>query len=81
MAQLLSNIINTTGTAAYTLTLPTGTDVHKDMPGGSNSVLSVSQSFDWWILISGTSTSAITIIGTSSAHTYVGNTVVAMSRV
>ena len=79
MAQLLSNLIKTTGTAPYTLAVPTGRNVHKDTPGGPTSGVSLSQSFDWWIIKSGTSTSAITILANSSGNSCVGNTVVAIS--
>ena len=69
IAQLLTEIINYTGTAISTFTLPTGTL----MDGGITGIVS-NVAFDWSIV--NTVAFAITMAA-GTAHTYVGNTTIA----
>lgn len=70
IGQLLTLILNVSGTAAKTLTLPTGTLTDAGILGGT---LPVNQGFEWYIINTGTSTGAITMAG-GTGHTYVGAT-------
>lgn len=74
IAQLLTLILNVSGTAAKTLTLPTGTLTDAGILGGT---LPVNQSFEWYIINTGTSVGAITMAG-GTGHTYVGNATIAI---
>jgi len=69
IAQLLTEIINYTGTNTATFTLPTGTLMDGGITGIVNNV-----SFDWSIV--NTVAFAITM-SAGTSHTYVGNTTVA----
>ena len=70
IAQILTNIITVTQTAAVTLTLPTGTLVDAGVQGG---VLAPRASMDWSVINLGTSSGAVTIAAGTN-HTYVGST-------
>jgi len=71
IAQLLTEIVNYTGSNTATFTLPTGTLMDGGVSGIVNNV-----SFDWSIV--NTVAFAITM-SAGSSHTYVGNTTVAAS--
>jgi len=74
IAQILTNIINVTSTIAVTLTLPTGTLTDAGVLAGA---LPVNTGFDWTIINTGSSIGIITLaVGT--AHTIVGNTMIAI---
>ena len=74
IAQLLSAIITTSGTVAITLTLPTGTLTDAGVVAPT---LPLNGCFDWAVINTGTSTGAVTIAA-GTAHTIVGNSVVAI---
>lgn len=75
IAKLLTRIITSTQTSAVAFTLPTGTLTDA---GFGNAALPVGASFDWTIINLGSSSGAVTV-GAGTAHTVVGNMVVAIS--
>ncbi len=68
IAELLTKIFTITGTAAISLTLPTGTLSDAGILAGA---LPVNGSFDWSIINNGTSAAAVTILA-GTGHTLVG---------
>ena len=74
IAELLAEIIVTSGTVAISLTLPTGT---LSESGITLPNLSIDGCFDWCIINTGTSTGAITLVA-GTAHTIVGAAVTAI---
>ena len=74
IAELLTLIVTTSGTAAITLTLPTGT---LSDAGVSAPALPLNGCFDWTIINTGTSAGAVTLAA-GTAHTIVGAAVVAI---
>ena len=74
IAQLLTAIVTVSGTAAKTLTLPTGTLTDA---GVAAPALPVDGCFDWGIINTGTSTGAVTIAA-GTGHTLVGSATVAI---
>lgn len=74
VAQLLTQILNVSGTAAKTLTLPTGALTDAGIMAGA---LPVDQAFEWYIINTGTSTGALTLAA-ATGHTFVGNVTVAI---
>lgn len=69
IAQLLTLILEVSGTAAKTLTLPTGTLTDAGILAGA---LTVDRAFEWYIINTGTSTGAITMAA-GVGHTIVGS--------
>ena len=53
MAQLLIGLFQSTTTLSATLSLPTGTLVHNNMPGGATSNLAYDQCLDWSVINTG----------------------------
>ena len=74
IADLLTAIVTTSGTAAITLTLPTGT---LSDAGVSAPALPLNGCFDWTVINTGTSAGAVTLAA-GIGHTIVGATVVAI---
>ena len=74
IAELLTLIVTTSGTAAITLTLPTGT---LSDAGVSAPALPLNGCFDWTIINTGTSAGAVTLAA-GTGHTIVGATAVAI---
>lgn len=74
IAQLLTLIVTTSGTAAITLTLPTGTLCDA---GVTAPTLAVNGSFDWAVINTGSSAAAVTLAA-ATGHTIVGATGVAI---
>ena len=74
IAELLTGIVTTSGTAAITLTLPTGTLTDA---GVTAPVLPVNGCFDWSVINTGTSSGAVTVAA-GTAHTLVGSATVAI---
>ena len=74
IAELLTRIVTTSGTAAITLTLPTGTLTDAGITGPA---LPVNGCFDWAVINTGTSSGAVTVAA-GTAHTIVGSTGVAI---
>lgn len=74
IAELLTLIITTSGTAAISLTLPTGTLTDG---GISAPAMPINGCFDWSIINTGTSSGAVTLLA-GTAHTIVGAAVVAI---
>ena len=74
IAQLLTAIITTSGTAAITLTLPTGTLTDA---GVTAPALPVGGCFDWAVINTGTSSGAVTVAA-GTGHTLVGGATVAI---
>ena len=74
IAELLTGIIVTSGTAAQSYTLPTGTLTDA---GITAPALPVNGSFDWSMVNTGTSTAAVTMLA-GTGHTIVGAAVVAI---
>lgn len=74
IAQLLTLILNVSGTAAKTLTLPTGALTDAGIVAGA---LPVNQAFEWYLINTGTSTGAATLAA-GTGHTIVGNAVTAI---
>lgn len=72
IAELLTGIVTTSGTAAITLTLPTGalTDAGVTAPA-----LPLNACFDWAIINTGTSAGAVTVAA-GTGHTLVGGATV-----
>lgn len=77
VAQMLTAIITITGTAAITLTLPTGTLTDA---GITAPALPINGHFDWVIINNGTSAAAVTLAA-GTAHTLVGPLVTAITTV
>lgn len=75
VAELIGRLITATKATAVALTLPTGTLTDAGLFGGS---AVVGDAFDWEIINLGSSTGAVTL-GAGTAHTIVGNAVVAIS--
>ena len=74
IAELLTLIVTTSGTAAIALTLPTGTLTDA---GITAPALPVGGFFDWYVVNTGTSAAAVTLTA-GTAHTIVGAAVVAI---
>ncbi len=74
IAQLLTLILNATGTTAKTLTLPTGTLTDAGILAGA---LAVDQGFEWYIINTGTSSGAVTLAA-GVGHTLLGAAVTAI---
>ena len=74
IAELLTLIVTTSGTAAITLTLPTGT---LSDAGVSAPALPLNGCFDWTVINTGTSAGAVTLAA-GTGHTIVGATAVAI---
>ena len=74
IAELLTSIVTTSGTAAITLTLPTGT---LSDAGVTAPALPVNGCFDWAVINTGTSSGAVTVAA-GTAHTLVGSATVAI---
>ena len=74
IAELLTGIVTTSGTAAITLTLPTGTLTDA---GVIAPALPVNGCFDWAIINTGTSSGAVTVAA-GTGHTLVGSATVAI---
>ena len=75
IAQLLTGIVTTSGTAAITLTLPTGTLTDAGVTGPA---LPVNGCFDWTVINTGTGSGAVTLAA-GTGHTIVGSTAVAIA--
>jgi hypothetical protein len=73
IAQLLSQIITTSGTVAIALTLPTGTLTD----AGIVPALLVDGCFDWTLINTGTSGGVVTLVA-GTGHTIVGGATVAI---
>ena len=73
IAELLSLLITTSGTAAMTLTLPTGTLTE----AGLIPAFAVNESFDWNLLNAGTSLAAV-MLAAGTGHTIQGAAAVAI---
>ena len=74
IAEVLTRIVTTSGTAAITLTLPTGTLTDAGVSGPS---LPVNGCFDWSAINTGTSSGAVTVAA-GTAHNLVGSATVAI---
>ena len=74
IAELLTGIVTTSGTAAITLTLPTGTLTDA---GVTAPALPVNGCFDWAVINTGTSSGAVTVAA-GTGHTLVGSATVAI---
>ena len=74
IAQLLGAIVTTSGTAAITLTLPTGTLTEAGVTGPT---LPVNGCFDWAVINTATSSGAVTVAA-GTGHTLVGGATVAI---
>ena len=74
IAELLTGIVTTSGTAAITLTLPTGTLTDA---GVTAPALPVNGCFDWAVSNTGTSSGAVTVAA-GTGHTLVGSATVAI---
>lgn len=74
VAQLLGAIITTSGTAAKTFTLPTGTLTDA---GITAPPLPVNGCFDWAVINTGTSSGAVTVAA-GTTHTLIGSATVAI---
>ena len=74
IAELLTSIVTTSGTAAITLTLPTGT---LSDAGVTAPALPVNGCFEWAVINTGTSSGAVTVAA-GTAHTLVGSATVAI---
>ena len=73
-SQMLTNIMLCTSSTVITYTLPTGSNIHIGMIGGSGSMLPLNQGFEWSIINMGSSAGAVLISTTSSTkHSYWGN--------
>ena len=73
-AHMLTNISLCTSSTVVTNTLPTGSNIHTGMIGGSGSTLPQNQGFEWSIINMGSSTGAVLISTTGSTnHSYWGN--------
>jgi hypothetical protein len=70
---MLTEIITSTSSTAVSLTLPTGTLMDGGITGIAND-----EAFDWSIINTGSSAGAVTLLA-GTAHTIVGNAVVAIS--
>jgi len=75
IANLLTSIITVTSAVSVTLTLPTGTLTDAGAVSGG---LPTNSGFDWCVINLGSSVGAILMTG-DTGHTFVGNTVVAIS--
>lgn len=75
IANLLTSIITVTSAVSVTLTLPTGTLTDAGAVSGG---LPANGAFDWCVINLGSSVGAILMAG-DTGHTFVGNTVVAIS--
>jgi hypothetical protein len=73
IAQLLSQLITTSGTTAISLTLPTGTLTD----AGIVPALLVDGCFDWSLINTGTASGAVTLLA-GTGHTIVGSAAVAI---
>lgn len=74
IAELLTGIVTTSGTAAITLTLPTGTLTDAGVTGPA---LPVNGCFDWAVINTGTSAGAVTVTA-GTGHSLVGSATVAI---
>ena len=74
IAELLTQIVTTSGTVAITLTLPTGTLTDAGVTGPA---LPVNGCFDWAVINTGTSAGAVTLAA-GTGHTLVGSATVAI---
>jgi hypothetical protein len=74
IAELLTHIITTSGTAAISLTLPTGTLTDA---GITAPAMPINGCFDWSIINTGTASGAVTLVA-GTAHTIVGSATVAI---
>lgn len=74
IAQLLTNIITVTQTAAEGLTLPTGA-----LTDAGITSMPVNAAFDWNIINLVNSSGAIIMAPAATGHTYVGNTTIAIA--
>jgi hypothetical protein len=74
IAELLTGIVTTSGTAAIALTLPTGTLTDG---GITTPALPINGCFEWSIINTGTSAGAVTVVA-GTGHTIVGAAVVAI---
>jgi hypothetical protein len=74
IAQMLTLIVTTSGTAAITLTLPTGTLCDA---GITAPALAIGGFFDWYNVNTGTSAAAVTLAA-GTGHTIVGGATVAI---
>lgn len=74
IAELLTLIITTSGTSAISLTLPTGTLTDAGILSGG---LAVNEAFEWYIINTGTSSGAVTVVA-GTGHTIVGAAVTAI---
>ena len=74
IAELLTAIVTTSGTAAITLTLPTGT---QSDAGVTAPALPLNGCFDWTVINTGTGSGAVTIAA-GTGHTLVGGATVAI---
>ena len=74
IAELLTSIVTTSGTAAITLTLPTGT---LSDAGVTAPALPVNGCFEWAVINTGTSSGAVTLAA-GTGHTIVGGAGVAI---
>jgi hypothetical protein len=74
IGDLYGQIIVASGTAAKSLTLPTGTLCDAGIASGN---LDVNQAFHWSLINTGTSTGAVTLLA-GTGHTIVGAAVVAI---
>ena len=74
-AQILTGIINSSSTSAVSLTLPTGTTMDTGLVWTANVL---TPAFDWFVINTGSSAGAITIVA-NTAHTILGNATVAIN--
>ena len=73
-SQMQTNIILCTSANVVTYTLPTGSDTHTGMIGGSGSTLPLNQGFKWSIINMGSSAGAVIISTTGNTnHSCWGN--------
>ena len=71
---MLTNISLCTSSTVVTYTLPTGSNNHTGMIGGSGSTLPLNQGFEWSIINMGSNTGAVLISTTSNTkRSYWGN--------
>ena len=74
IAQMFEHIILCTSSTVVTYTLPTGSNIHNGMIGGSSSTLAINQGFEWSIIKMSSSAGAVVISTSGSTnHSYYSN--------
>ena len=78
---MLPNIILCSSSTVETYTLPTGSNMHTGMMGGSGSTLPLNQGFEWSSINMGSSAGAVltSTIGNTN-HSYWGNAALDVSK-